>query len=521
MAAGTGNKMKRSVFLLWLIALLVSLPTANVWVRTSNGAVFTATELLGRPTDSSVVLNVLSEQTLETYFEFGTESGVYTNQTSVMLNPGSTPFETVIGGLKSDTRYYYRMVCREVGATDWTRRAEHYFQTQRKPGGTFTFTVTSDSHLNFFIGNSDVYRRTLLNVLDDSPDFHIDLGDTFQMYEVTDMAQASQVYLAQREYLGIIGHSVPIFLALGNHEDEEGWNLDDTPSLPLLSVNTRKQFCPNPVPDGFYSGNTDASLTAISGDHLREDYYSWSWGDALFVVIDPFWYTLTKPYVAAIAGEKGDEAVIGDRWDWTLGEQQYRWFKQTLEDSNATFKFVFSHQVTGGTEPYGRCGAEAAPFFEWGGNNWNGSWGFDAERSGWVTPIHQLMVENGVTVFFHGHDHEFAMEERDGVVYQLCPMASDITYGYGFGLYHEADPYTKVVLPNSGHLRVTVSSSQVKVDYVRAFLSGGTNKAVAYSYTLPTPTIPEFPAALVLVLFLMGTLTLVFVRRREERHLSC
>jgi hypothetical protein len=71
-------------------------------------------------------------------------------------------------------------------------------------------------------------------------------------------------------------------------------------------------------------------------------------------------------------------------------------------------------------------------------------------------------------------------------------MAADATYGYGFQQYHvdAADPYTISVLPNSGHLRVTVSPTQVTVDYVRAFLPGaGTNGTVAYSYTiLPTAT---------------------------------
>ena len=50
-------------------------------------------------------------------------------------------------------------------------------------------------------------------------------------------------------------------------------------------------------------------------------------------------------------------------------------------------------------------------------------------------PVHQLLVNNHVTAFFHGHDHEYAHEQRDGVVYQLVPMAADATYGYGFKEY--------------------------------------------------------------------------------------
>ena len=64
-----------------------------------------------------------------------------------------------------------------------------------------------------------------------------------------------------------------------------------------MSINARKRYYPNPIPDDFYSGNAD-TLAAIDGDHLREDYFAWEWGDALFVVIDPYQYTMIKPYAA-------------------------------------------------------------------------------------------------------------------------------------------------------------------------------------------------------------------------------
>ena len=56
-------------------------------------------------------------------------------------------------------------------------------------------------------------------------------------------------------------------------------------------INAQKKFYLNPIPDSFYSGNTD-TLAAIDGDHFREDYYAWTWGDVLFIVFDPFQYTM-------------------------------------------------------------------------------------------------------------------------------------------------------------------------------------------------------------------------------------
>ena len=128
--------------------------------------------------------------------------------------------------------------------------------------------------------------------------------------------------------------------------------MDDTPfSIGVGSIQARKAYFPDPDrTDGFYSGNTDP-LAAIDeatyGDEYREDYYAWEWGDALFVVIDEYQYTMNLPYTPA-AGEGTDDSVTGNQWSWTLGQQQYNWLKQTLENSDAKYKFVFSHHMLGG-----------------------------------------------------------------------------------------------------------------------------------------------------------------------------
>jgi phosphodiesterase/alkaline phosphatase D-like protein len=486
-------KMRKTAVLFVLIPFLVALLTVDIEVRSASEPVYAATELLCRPTDTSITVNALADRDLYIYLKYGTASGALSRQTVPEYYPGNSPINIQLTDLQPDTRYYYRMVHSESNSGPWTEREEHAFQTQRSVGSSFSFTISSDSHLTN-LGTSALFQQTVNNILADNPDFHIDLGDTFGMDSVTTDAQARQLYLSMRSYFGTFGHSTPLFLALGNHENEEGWNLDDNPSSPLLSVNARKLYYPNPIPNGFYSGNTDP-LAAINGDHLREDYYAWQWGNALFIVIDPYWYTMKKPYSGSTGGEKNDETDIGNRWDWTLGYQQYQWFKQTLENSTATYKFVFAHHLTGGTQDYVRGGAEAAPYFEWGGRNADGSWAFDTKRPGWTLPIHDLMVANGVKAFFHGHDHEYAKEQRDGIVYQLVPMAADSGYGYGFNLYKESDPYTEVVLPNSGHLRVTVSPSQATVDYVRSYTSGGNNRQVAYSYNIAGNSSSQPPAA--------------------------
>ena len=99
-------------------------------------------------------------------------------------------------------------------------RVRGTFHTQRPPGNSFVFTITVDSHLDQKT-IPDLYRQTLLNALADAPDFHIDLGDTFMTGKYRGDTP-TELYLAQRYYFGLLCHSAPLFLALGNHDGEPG-----------------------------------------------------------------------------------------------------------------------------------------------------------------------------------------------------------------------------------------------------------------------------------------------------------
>jgi hypothetical protein len=487
-----------------------------IFILSSNSAIaqvtFSGTELLGRPTNTSITINVIPDANIDLlYYEYGTSPGSYTAQTATTSATGDQAHEVVMSGLQSNTRYYYRMVYSTNDGSTWIYRDEHSFHTQRTPGSNFTFTIIADSHLGQYGGQTAdeyaLYERTLQNVAQDNPDLHLDLGDAFPMDPQplgTGMTEeeARTAYLTQRPYLGQICHSIPFFLALGNHENEEGWNFDDTftppdQSLAIVGLKYRKMFYPNPIPDGFYSGNENPLPEAIGGDTYREDYFAWEWGDVLFVFIEPYHYTTIWPSEGdSYGGEGQDGETQGDRWDWTLGIEQYQWLITTLENSNAKFKFVFSHHVTGGNIPYGRGGIEAAPYFEWGGQNADDSWGFDTERPGWEMPIHQLMVAYGVDVFFHGHDHIYAMEELDGIVYLECPKPDDAGYDwepYGYGYIENHYP-NAIQIPNSGHIRVTVSPDEAEIEYIRSYLPGdGTNGEIAHSTTIPAnPTGPTY-----------------------------
>lgn len=425
--------------------------------------------ILTRPTDKAVTASLLAYKDSEAYLEYGTSSGTYSSQTAVKTFPKGQPGNIVLSGLAANTRHYYRLRIRDVGSTEFTASQEFNFITRRPPGSTFTFTMQADSHLD---ENTDplIYARAMENMRADNPDFMIDLGDTFMTDKyTTGYKDSAKQYLAQRYYFGLLCTNAPLFLTLGNHDGEQGRFLNGTSeNMTIWSNAMRKSLFPNPVPDGFYTGN--ATPDPIAG--LPENYFAWEWGDALFLVLDPYWKT--------------NRTGQTDNWAWTLGEAQYQWLKRTLETSQARYRFVFLHHLVGGADNSQRGGVEAAKFYEWGGFSANNVNEFATKRPGWEMPIHQLLVKHKVSAVFHGHDHLYVKQDLDGIVYQEVPQP-------GFPRFNQAVSATEygylsgTILGSPGHLRVTVAPDKFKLDLVRPVLAKDEtatkkNREIGHSY---------------------------------------
>ena len=501
-------------------------------------------QILGRPTDRSIVLNILAQDKIDAQVEYGTKSGAYPQKTKTHLVTAETPTEIELSALNPDTRYYYRLLTRSHGKQNFVAGAEATFHTQRPPGSTYSFALQGDSHPERVgkMFEPILYQQTMQNVAKDNPDFYITMGDDFSIEKLIERHELSQssvneVYANQRPFLGTVGKSAPLFLVNGNHEQAALCNLDGTcNNCAVFAGKARTSYYSLPAPDGFYTGDT----AKVDNIGLLRDYYSWTWGDALFVVIDFYWHSpvavdnkagarshdkgdkggghgkkwdklagvaatnLQSNVITSIdslgdlvspseekmgGGQKGDKGGKDrDFWAITLGDDQYGWLTKTLSDSNARWKFVFCHHVLG----TGRGGIERAPLYEWGGKDRDGSDLFAQKRPGWALPIHQLMAKYGVTIFFQGHDHIFAHQALDGIVYQSCPNPADQTYrAFNSVAYRSGE-----VLPNSGHLKVTVSPKQVDVDYIRSWMpadlaSGHTNGEVASHYTIPATIVTK------------------------------
>lgn len=226
--------------------------------------------VLGAPTATAIKANVFSpDQSGRVALVYGRASGSVDGRTAPVALAAGSSLEIAIEGLVPDTRYYYRLQFDATGGAGSGPTAEYTFHTARPPGSTFTFTIQADSHLD---ENSDLnlYRRALANVLADAPDFHVDLGDTFMCEKHADPLSASSPpaanpasvdarYRYEQANFATVAHSAPVFLVNGNHEGEAGWMTNGTAqNIAVWTTLARQQYFVNPVPDGFYSGDTAA-----------------------------------------------------------------------------------------------------------------------------------------------------------------------------------------------------------------------------------------------------------------------
>jgi hypothetical protein len=445
----------------------------------NNG--FDGNLILGIPTNNSITASIFSpDQNANIYLSYGNQSLQPTNQTAIFQLVSGQPLNIPLNNLLPDSSYYYQLFVQLPNTKKFVSMGENSFHTARLPGSSFVFDIQGDSHPERFKTQFDanLYSRTLTTASLDHPDFYMTSGDDFSVDTLDpstiNQSEVAARYTLQRPFLGIIGASAPVFLTNGNHEQAARYLLDGTANnVAVWAQNARNLYYVQPTTDSFYSGNTEK----IPFIGLLKNYFSWTWGDALFCVIDPYWESSVP-----VDNVFGGSSKRSNMWDVTHGLQQYLWLKNTLENSNAKFKFVFAHHIMG----TGRGGIDIANLWEWGGSDNSNAYLFTQNRPGWDYPIHNLLVKNNVSIFFQGHDHIWVHQNLDGVTYQTLSEPADPFYA----LYNSDAYLTGERFPNSGYTRVSVSSTQVKVEYVRTYLQvdegpGKVSGQPVFSYTIP------------------------------------
>lgn len=411
---------RRAVIKAGLLSILAFSPMSRTFAAVSA----VSSSVKGAPGATSAVIAVTANQDLKFYLEYGFTSGQFGMKSPLFTVKKGSVTNVPLSNLKPATKVYYRIRFLTSGSKTYLVKTGASFSTaaQVASNANRTFAIQADPHMD---ENSDenVYKGTLKQIVAASPAFLMDLGDIFMVDKLQQKTEANirARFELMKGYYSLLGN-VPLKITLGNHDGELGYSKFNTKSY-------RKEYFPEQT-----------------GELA---YYSFTGPDQLHVVLDPFTYTTSNPK--------------DDGWQWTLGQTQYQWLKQTLEASKETHKFIYIHHLLVGNAT-SRGGVEIAKYNEWGGSNMDGSYGFDQNRPGWGKPIHQLLLDNKVGFVFKGHDHLYVKQELDGIIYQTLPQPShpgdklDVNqYGYLSGKG----------VGGSGFLKVTTDGPIAKVDFIK------------------------------------------------------
>lgn len=357
-------------------------------------------------------------------------------------SPAADIAQWSVAGLTPGRRYAYAISTSSADAEQPIYAGSAV--TTRAPGSPFTFAIIADPHIEprdpvpegttVIDDGYGEQETTLLAVTAEvaaaNPDFLIDLGDMVDYHQFgfnvppPDPGWARLGYLNYRRLLGDTVGQAAHFPVIGNWDGESGCN---TPAEIERSRSQRLLYAPGLGPD-----------TTPEGGSENGDYYAFTWGDALFVVLNVMTYTPTCHLLDHGSG-------LPD--DWTLGAAQLAWLDRTLANATSKWRFLFIHHTDGGAAgdsddaAYGRGGGQAA-------------------HVGEQATIHALMLQYGVQIFFYGHDHVFTDMVVDGIHYTLPGSA-----GAPWKFDESETGYTHY-WTDSGYGRVDVGPDQAQVSLV-------------------------------------------------------
>lgn len=401
--------------------------------------------MAGLPTATTAILNVFAPYGGPCRIDLGTEIDKMTRVSEIeRLSPHEPVFVT-LRDLSPRTRYFYRVIPTDM--TAGVLPATGAFKTAHVGGTPFKFTLATDSFLlrDEQRADTSIFGRVLNWLTVEEPDFHVSLGNEAITHApvipdyVASPADADAVYTHLRGAYAPILRSTPLALVLGNHEGES-WidaGRGHGRELATWSRAARTRFLANPT-------DTWSPL----GGSPHGNYYAWTWGTALFVVLDPFTYSSTQP---------------AQPEDWTLGSDQFAWLENILATSPQPWKFVLQHQLVGGARWGGTDPLHAGPLENYGRG------GAALVEVGEQARIHELLVKHGVQFVFKGHDQVYAHEECDSVHYITCGrlFGDDYADGPPWSVAPEfAELYPDGFAVRPGYLQVSVSGEGVRVRYV-------------------------------------------------------
>ncbi len=473
------------------------------------------TEAIFRPTADGASLHWVASEPIDARVSWGAHPDALEFVQEFECE-GPTEFD--LHGLAAEPRAYFQLEVRPRGASEYSARPLRSFHTARTEGETYRVALIADSHvyaLHTAPGSRENLRVAMQRCLEDELDFVVFLGDEAGVHFYNDSVQTINAEAAlerwsfwRRTYTPLL-EAVPSFMVLGNHEGEAGYYRELQRPKGVLNLQrwgtvARKQYLLNPLPTTYPEGGEDGDFRELGAPEVEgpfsncsplQNYYAWTWGDALFVVLDAHRYTEGKPAPGG-AVTPASEVQVGVE-DWTLGADQLAWLEATLEASDAKHKLVFAHHLVGGwgfdlegLDPdaiykYGRGGARYA-------------------RKGEQAKITSLMNEHGARYFFYGHDHVFAHQSAESVEFVCCGRPSFLqprwwrAPGWKEAYGNLKSRSAKEFLATIGYTRLTIGPERVVIEYVRTATqpvrgenAGPTPDGVVYRWdsTQPSPLV--------------------------------
>lgn len=286
-------------------------------------------------TPTSVALIWESEEAGSTRVEYGLD-GNYGSQ--VEGAPG-TMHEVIVSDLKPASIYHYRACTEEVCTADLS------FSTAPLPGQKFRFAVYGDSR-----SDPAAHGAVIQSMIKDQPILAFNVGDV--VGEGLRLQYKEEHFDPTRR----LGHNVPIYVSIGNHEwkEADGTGKDDVPIF--------REYMAFPV---------------VPELRIPELSYSFTFGDVFFLVLDN---TLDG----------------GDLFFRLAGIEMplAQWLREEAESEeakNAKWRFAFMHYPP------------ASPCHE----DWMNVIATREE----VVP---LLRDNGFDVLFVGHVHDYERHDWEG-----------------------------------------------------------------------------------------------------------
>ncbi len=296
---------------------------------------------------------------------------------------------------------------------------EKVFDTAKAKGETIRFGMTADMHEGNSKGFNNLVEKYGEFFHDLDADFWITMGDFFGW----DNARATEQYMYDFPTLDFFEKvntsKVPVIRVMGNHEQVNFFTAPDNKNQKYapLGYDGNISFVGQAFEDLFPindHGIADVLAAANQPDH--KVFFSFEWGDATFVVLDPYFYTEYQPSHC-------------DEGSYTLGPEQTAWFKNILAESNSTWVLVFMHQ-TGATQE--------DPYWDWRdlyrcyGRGGVQSLQSSHKTSALTDELIADMSERDNIVVFTGHDHIGAYNNFNGIHFISVPNVAQWNWPYIF-----------------------------------------------------------------------------------------